>query len=131
MVNRAARGGIGSGSRPRPLRPFIAFTLRSRAIERTAEPPSRTRFGSNREGAIRSATRSAHAARWHDGWGPMCLDAARVGADADMPVVWMDHEVLITMGEDACRDRAALLPHVQLLYETFHALLDDLFAVPT
>lgn len=66
-------------------------------------------------------------AEWGDGWGPMCFDSARRGADGDCPVVWMDHEALISLESEQCRQRASVLPLAQLLYESCRQFLTDVF----
>lgn len=66
-------------------------------------------------------------AEWGDGYGPVCLDARGRADDGDGPVGWFDHEILHTLGIDACRDRATLAPHWRPLYPSFRAFLHDVF----
>lgn len=65
-------------------------------------------------------------AEWGDGWGPMCFDVAQRSL-GDCPVVWMDHEQLIPLGEEACGDRASVMPYMRPLYSSTRALLEDVF----
>ncbi|MEC7518612.1 MAG: SMI1/KNR4 family protein [Myxococcota bacterium] len=65
---------------------------------------------------------------WGDGWGPMCIDLGGVNAD-DGPVVWFDHERLISLGEDTCARRDIVAPHSIELYPSFVACLQDVFGV--
>ncbi|HYE20031.1 MAG TPA: SMI1/KNR4 family protein [Tepidisphaeraceae bacterium] len=69
-------------------------------------------------------------AEWGDGWGPMCFDAQARGADGDCPVVWLDHERVIPMGEDAVRRREAMEPLARPLYGSFREFLIDVFGRP-
>ena len=69
-------------------------------------------------------------AEWGDGWGPMCFDTERRAADGDCPIVWMDHEVLVPIGEERWRVRKKVLPLAQPLYDSCRELLIDVFASP-
>jgi hypothetical protein len=69
-------------------------------------------------------------AQWGDGWGPMCFDARARGSDGDCPVVWIDHERVIPLGEDACRRREVVEPLAQLLYGSCREFLHDVFGGP-
>jgi hypothetical protein len=66
-------------------------------------------------------------AQWGDGWGPMCFDSAECGADGECPVVWMDHEALIPLGAERCRERGSVLPLAQPLYGSCKEFLLDIF----
>jgi hypothetical protein len=66
-------------------------------------------------------------AQWGDGWGPMCFDVAQRRSDGECPVVWMDHEALVPLGPEACRDREAVSPLVQPLYGSCREFLMDVF----
>ncbi len=66
-------------------------------------------------------------AQWGDAWGPMCFDSAGRGADGDCPVVWMDHESLVPLGAERCRQRDAVAPLAQPLYESCREFLVDVF----
>jgi hypothetical protein len=66
-------------------------------------------------------------AEWGDGWGPMCFDNAERRADGECPVVWMDHEALIPLGTERCRQREAVLPLAQPLYGSCREFLMDVF----
>jgi hypothetical protein len=66
-------------------------------------------------------------AQWGDGWGPMCFDGVQRGADGECPVVWMDHELLIPLGPNKCRQRESVLPLVQPLYGSCKEFLVDVF----
>jgi hypothetical protein len=66
-------------------------------------------------------------AQWGDGWGPMCFDSARRASDGECPVVWIDHEALIPLGEEQCRQREVVLPLVQPLYVSCREFLVDVF----
>lgn len=68
-------------------------------------------------------------AQWGDGWGPMCFDAANRHDDGDCPIVWMDHELLIPLGEDECRKRESVMPHVNSLYDSYREFVDDTFSI--
>ena len=67
-------------------------------------------------------------AEWGDGLGPVCFDSEAQAAEQDFPIVWMDHELLATLGLEACRQRAAVLPHLQPLYESYREFLNDILA---
>ncbi len=66
-------------------------------------------------------------AQWGDGWGPMCFDAFQRSEDGECPVVWIDHEALIPLGPENCRDREALLPLVKPIYDSCREFLIDVF----
>ena len=66
-------------------------------------------------------------AQWGDGWGPMCFDRVQRATDGDCPVVWMDHEALIALGGERCRQRDVVLPLVQSLYGSCREFLIDVF----
>ena len=66
-------------------------------------------------------------AEWGDGWGPMCFDTENRNDDRDCPVVWMDHERLIPLGEEACRNREVVLPLVNPLYASYREFFEDVF----
>lgn len=68
-------------------------------------------------------------AEWGDGWGPMCFDVKNRRDDGDCPIVWMDHELLIPMGEEKCGDHDSVLPHVNPLYESYREFFEDAFSV--
>ncbi len=59
------------------------------------------------------------------GAGPLCLDLGARTPEGDAPIVWIDHEALFALGEDAWADRAAVAPLARPLYASFEALLDD------
>ena len=65
-------------------------------------------------------------AEWGDGWGPMCFDATQRNSDGECPIVWMDHEALIPLG-DKCRLREAVAPLAQPLYDSCREFLVDVF----
>jgi len=66
-------------------------------------------------------------AEWGDGYGPLCFDAEGRAADGDCPIGWLDHEILHSLGPEACGERASLLPHWRPLYGAFRELLQDAF----
>jgi len=66
-------------------------------------------------------------AEWGDGWGPMCFDSSRRAADGDCPVVWIDRERLIPLGQ-TMGEREAVLPWVRPLYDSCREFLADVFA---
>lgn len=66
-------------------------------------------------------------AQWGDGWGPMCFDSLNRNADGDCPVVWMDHELFIPLGAEACGNRESVMPLVQPLYSSCREFLIDVF----
>jgi hypothetical protein len=66
-------------------------------------------------------------AEWGDGWGPMCFDSAQRRADGECPVVWMDHEALIPLGEAQCRQRRSVAPLARPLYQSCKEFLVDVF----
>ena len=65
-------------------------------------------------------------AEWGDGWGPMCFDAQQ-RVDDDCPIVWMDHEILVPLGVEACGNRQTVLPHAQPLYTNTREFIEDVF----
>lgn len=67
-------------------------------------------------------------AQWGDGWGPMCFDDQQ-RADGDCPIVWMDHELIIPLGEEQCQNRELIAPHARPLYSDSMAFLRDVFSV--
>jgi hypothetical protein len=66
-------------------------------------------------------------AQWGDGWGPMCFDSFKREADGECPVVWIDHELLVALGSDKCRQRESVLPLAQPLYGSCREFLLDVF----
>lgn len=66
-------------------------------------------------------------AEWGDGWGPMCFDTSKRGTDGECPVVWMDHELLIPLGADKCRQRESVVRLAQPLYGSCREFLLDVF----
>lgn len=66
-------------------------------------------------------------AQWGDGWGPMCFDSVNRRADGECPIVWMDHELLIPLGSEKCRQRESVLPLAQPLYASCREFLMDVF----
>jgi len=66
-------------------------------------------------------------ADWGDGWGPICFDSANRAPDGDCPIVWMDHELLIPLGKEKCRQREQISLLAQPLYESSRELLVDVF----
>jgi hypothetical protein len=58
-------------------------------------------------------------------WGGLFFDAGRRGADGDCPVVLIDHEVGVSLGEEGAGQRAAIEQHVEPLYESCRELLAD------
>jgi hypothetical protein len=66
-------------------------------------------------------------AHWGDCWGPMCFDALSRARNDDCPVIWMDHEPLISLGPESSRQRELVLPFVQPLYKSCEELLVDVF----
>ncbi len=63
--------------------------------------------------------------QWGDGWGPICFDTTKRN-EGDCPLVWMDHELIIPLGE-SMRDRERLEPFIQPLWANSHEFLEDLF----
>jgi hypothetical protein len=70
-------------------------------------------------------------AEWGDGWGPMCFDTRLRGSDGDCPVIWLDHERIIPLGEEAARRREVIEPLAQPLYGSCREFLFDVFGDPT
>lgn len=66
-------------------------------------------------------------AQWGDCWGPMCFDVVRRAVDGDCPVVWMDHEALIPLGEARFGRREAVSPLAQPLYDSCREFIIDVF----
>ena len=66
-------------------------------------------------------------AQWGDGWGPMCFDARARATDGDCLVVWLDHERVIPLGEEAWRRREAMQPLAEPLYGSCREFLVDVF----
>lgn len=69
-------------------------------------------------------------AEWGDGWGPMCLDlkASSQKTPDDYNIVWFDHDILITLGEEACSERANISEISKPLYDSFKAFFYDVFS---
>lgn len=67
-------------------------------------------------------------AEWGDGWGPMCFDTQSRHGDGECPILWLDHEQIIPLGEKAS-DRQVLRRLEMPLYGSFRDLLEDVFAV--
>lgn len=68
-------------------------------------------------------------AEWGDGWGPMCFDTKKRRDDGDCPILWLDHEQIIPLGERVS-DGEVLRKFEKPLYASFHDLVEDIFAVP-
>ena len=66
-------------------------------------------------------------AQWSDGWGPICFDHATLDAASDSPIVWMDHEALVSLNAEQCRQRACVLLLAQPLYASCREFLLDVF----
>jgi hypothetical protein len=66
-------------------------------------------------------------AHWGDGWGPMCFDVVRRRVDGECPVVWIDHEEVVPLGQEGSRQREAVAPLTKSLYETCRDFLSDVF----
>lgn len=62
-------------------------------------------------------------AEWGDGWGPLCVDVGR----ASGRMVWFDHDAIIPLGEQACRERAVVGEHATEVYASVLECLDDVF----
>jgi hypothetical protein len=59
----------------------------------------------------------------------MCFDADNRLPDGDCPIVWLDHEILIPLGEDACRDRATVMQHANPIFDSYREFFEDTFSV--
>jgi hypothetical protein len=68
-------------------------------------------------------------AQWGDGWGAMCFDMSNRHPDGDCPVVWIDHEPLVSLDPSSLSDRKMLLPLAQPLYDSYRECFDDMFSV--
>jgi hypothetical protein len=68
-------------------------------------------------------------AEFGDGWGPMCFDAGARRSDGDCPVLWLDHEQIIPLGDQKLGQRDLLRQFERPLYASFAELLDDVFNV--
>jgi len=68
-------------------------------------------------------------AEWGDGWGPMCFDTFLRDTNGDCPIVWMDHELIIPLGPEACQRRESVFPFAKPLYASFREFLIDVFEV--
>ena len=66
-------------------------------------------------------------AQWGDGWGPMCFDTQARAADGDCPVIWIDHERVIPLGDEAARRREVVQALAQPLYGSCREFLLDVF----
>lgn len=64
-------------------------------------------------------------AEWGDGWGPICFDTTKQ-EEGDYPLLWMDHEQIIPLGENM-RDRDKLEPFMQPLWANSREFLEDIF----
>jgi len=62
-----------------------------------------------------------------DGWGPCCLDLLARSGDNDNPVVWLDHEHLISLTVDSMTTREGVQALIQPLYPSFRRLLTAMF----
>ena len=60
----------------------------------------------------------------------MCFDVGARGADGDCPVVWLDHEHVIPLGEEAGGRREAMQPLARPLYGSCGEFLFDVFGRP-
>jgi hypothetical protein len=69
-------------------------------------------------------------AEWGDGWGPMCFDVSLRAADGDCPVVWFDHDLLVTLGEEASIRPDELRPISRPLYGSCREFVLDVFGPP-
>lgn len=67
-------------------------------------------------------------ADWGDGYGPVSFDTSKRASDGDCPVVWMDHEPLVDLGDDLSGEQDSLSTLVQPLYGSFREFLTDVFA---
>jgi hypothetical protein len=56
----------------------------------------------------------------------MCFDTRRRHQDGDCPILWLDHEEVIPLGEKASV-RANLARLEKPLYDSFAELLQDVF----
>ena len=68
-------------------------------------------------------------AEWGDCWGPMCFDTQQRLHDGDCPIVWLDHELLIPLGEQQCRVRESVAPHINPIFDSYADFLTDTFSV--
>lgn len=66
-------------------------------------------------------------AEWGDGYGPMCFDSANRAVEGECPVVWLDHERLVSLGAEKCRHREHVAPMAQPLYDSCRDFLVDVF----
>ncbi len=62
-------------------------------------------------------------AEWGDGWGPMCFDANCRNNDNDCPILWLDHEQIIPLGEEKCKVRSELSAMENPLYNSSREML--------
>jgi hypothetical protein len=58
----------------------------------------------------------------------MCFDTAARAADRDCPVIWLDHEEVIPLGETSLRRRDAVQPFARPLYASYREVLLDIFS---
>jgi hypothetical protein len=68
-------------------------------------------------------------AEWGDGWGPMCLDLKSTSNQTeDYNIIWFDHEEIIPLGEDACKQREKIASFAKPLYASFKEFFYDVYA---
>jgi len=60
----------------------------------------------------------------------MCFDTSQRRPDGECPVIWLDHEPLITVGPENCRRREAISSLAQPLYASSREFLEDVFSLP-
>lgn len=68
-------------------------------------------------------------AQWGDGWGPICLDMQNPTSEGnDFAVIWFDHEQIIPLAEEGCKQRENIVRFSQPLYRSFKEFFYDIYA---
>lgn len=61
---------------------------------------------------------------YQDGAGPLLFDTL---TDNEPSVVWIDHEIFASVGQDVAGDRNSISEHIRPLYSSFRELFEDQF----
>ncbi len=66
-------------------------------------------------------------AQWGDGWGPICFDTTQRRDDGECPMVWIDHEDIISLDPGEYRQRDAVRLLMKPLYDSCRDFFSDIF----
>jgi hypothetical protein len=65
---------------------------------------------------------------YEGGYGPVCFDTDHRMTDGDCPIVYFDHDILISISDEKTKiNRSIIELHSQNLYGSFRELMRDLF----